>query len=102
VVNDSADVVQAAPDGVVVAVWVVPHSSRNEITGLHGGALRVRVAAPPERGRANAAAASLVAGFFGGQSGEVLSGEASRRKRILVAGVGVTEARLALEGLSGR
>jgi len=95
-------VVRAAPNGVVVAVWVVPRSSRDEVSGLHGGALRVRVKVPPEQGRANKAAASLVAGALGGHSGEILSGGTSRRKQILVTGVGLPEALRILESLLGR
>jgi uncharacterized protein (TIGR00251 family) len=90
--SELADVIQAVSNGVVVAVWVVPRSSRDEITGLHAGALRVRVTAPPEQGRANAAAASLVAGMLGGREGVVLSGATSRRKRIFVAGIDVRHA----------
>jgi uncharacterized protein (TIGR00251 family) len=34
-------------------VRVVPRASRSEVVGLHDGALRVRVAAPPVEGAAN-------------------------------------------------
>jgi uncharacterized protein (TIGR00251 family) len=40
-------------DGVTFSVRVVPRASRSEVTGLHDGALRVRVAAPPVEGAAN-------------------------------------------------
>lgn len=80
------------PDGVVIDVWVVPGSSRDEVAGFHGGALRVRVAAPPEEGRANRAAARLVAAAFGARGGAVVSGTSSRRKRVLVRGVGADQA----------
>jgi uncharacterized protein (TIGR00251 family) len=75
------------PDGVLVVAWVVPGARRSEVAGLHGGALRVRVSAPPEGGKANRAAADLVARAVGGRRGEVVAGAGSRRKQVLVRGV---------------
>jgi uncharacterized protein (TIGR00251 family) len=75
------------PDGVVVEAWVVPGAARSEIVGLHDGALRVRVSAPAEGGKANRAAAHLIARALGGRRGEVVAGTGSRRKQVLVTGV---------------
>jgi len=88
----------AHPDGVVVEVWVVPGSSRDAIGGIHDGALRVRTTAPAEGGGANRAAARLVAARLGGRRAQVITGHASRRKRILVSGVGLAAAGAALAG----
>jgi uncharacterized protein (TIGR00251 family) len=84
-------------DGVEVAVWVVPGASTDRVGGSHGAALRVRVTAPPEKGRANRAAAAAVAAALGGRRGAVVAGERARAKRILVTGVGfrAAEERLA-------
>jgi uncharacterized protein len=79
--------------GVVVDVWVVPGSSRDEIVGMHDGALRVRTSAPAEGGRANRAVASLVADWIGAKRAHVISGHTSRRKKILAEGVTITQAR---------
>ncbi|MCU0281805.1 MAG: DUF167 family protein [Acidimicrobiia bacterium] len=83
----ASPVLRRHPDGVLVAVWVVPGASRSGVAGIHDGALRLRVAAPAEGGKANRAAAVLVARAFGARGGEVVSGHAARRKDVLLAGV---------------
>lgn len=90
---------RADPVGVVVEVWVVPGAARTEIVGLHDGALRVRVAAPAEGGKANRAAARLAARAVGGRAGEVIAGGGARRKQVLVAGVLAAAAGEHLRGL---
>ncbi|HAX81549.1 MAG TPA: hypothetical protein DCY40_03140, partial [Actinobacteria bacterium] len=75
------------PDGVVVAVWVVPGSSQDRVGGLHAGAVRVRTTAPAEGGKANRAVARLLAACLGGTRAEVIAGHGTRRKRVLVRGV---------------
>ncbi len=86
-------------EGVLVHVWVVAGASRNEVVGTHGGALKVRVSAAPEGGKANRAVAALVVEAVGGTAGSVVAGAASRRKQIVVSGVSPGEAAIAL-GLS--
>ena len=70
-----------------LAVKVVPGSSREGIAGWLGDSLKVRVTAPPERGRANAAVESLVAEALGVPRGcvSVVSGHASPRKLLEIA-----------------
>lgn len=65
--------------------WVVPGASRTEIKGLHGDRLRIRVAAPPEEGRANREVLELI-GRRCGSRAELISGPTSRHKRVLVPG----------------
>lgn len=83
----AAEVLRPHPDGVLVAVWVVPGAAREEVAGFHAGALRVRVTAPAEAGRANRAVATLIARVLGGRRAEVVAGQAARRKQVLVTGV---------------
>lgn len=85
--------VRPHPDGILVDVWVVPGAKTTQIAGIHERALRIRVAAPPEHGRANAAAAALVARLVGARRGRVVAGERSRRKQVLVEGATVETAR---------
>jgi len=73
-------------DGATLRVHVVPGASRTEIKGLHGDAIKVRVSAPPEGGKANQALVDLVEDTTGGRA-SILSGASSRTKVILIRGV---------------
>jgi uncharacterized protein (TIGR00251 family) len=78
--------------GVVIEVWVVPGASRDEVSGVHDGALRIRTSAPPEGGRANRAVARLLARHLGVRRAEVVFGHSDRRKRVLVPRLTVADA----------
>lgn len=77
------------------------------MVGRHGDALRVKVAAPPERDRANEACMALVAELAGvaRRAVDLASGQTSRNKRFRVAGADVEglarRMELALEEASG-
>jgi uncharacterized protein (TIGR00251 family) len=79
-------VVRSHPNGALVTVWVVPGAKRTEIVGLYGDALRVRIAAPPEKGRANNELLAHLSDRLGVDV-RIASGAGSRRKRILASGV---------------
>ncbi len=70
-------------------VRVKPRSSVTEVVGMDGGALVVRVAAPPVDGRANRAVCELVADLLdiGRSSVRVEAGERSRDKVLVVDGL---------------
>jgi uncharacterized protein (TIGR00251 family) len=73
--------------GWLLAVHVQPGAKKSEVAGLHGGALKIRVAAPPVEGRANAALIAYLAKALGvpKRAVTVLKGEASREKLVRVA-----------------
>ncbi len=73
------------------------------MVGRHGAALKVRVAASPEGGRANTACADLLAETFGVDAAQVelVSGPSSRSKRFKLAGVDVDAFRTRLERAVG-
>lgn len=81
--------IQDSPEGAVLTVHVQPHAARTECAGLHGDALKVRVAAPPVEGAANEALCAYLAERFGLPRKAVVirSGAGARRKRVLLAGV---------------
>ncbi len=68
---------------------VQPKAARTEYVGLHGEALKVRVAAPPAEGAANEELCRFLAATFGlpRRAVEISSGATGRRKRVLLRGV---------------
>ena len=74
-------------DGVQLLLSVMPNAKRTEVDGLHDGALRVRLAAPPIDGRANEALIAWLAKSLGvaKRDVEVLRGGSSRRKQVAIA-----------------
>jgi uncharacterized protein len=73
---------------LVFDVRVAPRASKSATAGEHDGALKVRVAAPPVEGAANEELTRLLARVFGvaARDVEVLSGHASKSKRVRVHG----------------
>jgi len=79
-----------ASDGTVtLTIHAQPGAKRTEIVGLHGEALKIRLAAPPIDGKANAKLIDFLASFLevpkAGVS--VLAGESARHKVVWVQGV---------------
>jgi len=77
-----------APGGVTLRLRVAPGASRDRISGVHGDALKIAVAAPPENGKANRAVVALLAEALGCRRADVtvVSGLASRDKVARIAG----------------
>jgi uncharacterized protein (TIGR00251 family) len=86
-------VLTATGGGVRIAVQVQPRASRTELAGLHGEALKIRLAAPPVDGAANEALIRFLAETLGVPRAAVMisSGQSGRRKSVTVSGLGLTE-----------
>lgn len=78
-----------ADGGVTFAVRVAPRSSRSQIVGVAGGALKIKLTAPPVEGAANAALIEFVAEWLGVRRSAVsiVSGNKTRIKLVRVNGV---------------
>jgi uncharacterized protein (TIGR00251 family) len=76
-------------DAVVLAVHAQPGAGRTQVVGRHGDAVKIRVAAPPEAGRANEALVALLAERLGvpAKAVTLASGASSRSKRFRIEGV---------------
>lgn len=72
-----------------LSLKVVPGSSRDEVVGWLGDSLKVKVKAPPEKGRANEAVIALLAERLGIDSSSiaVVSGHGSPAKIVAVEGM---------------
>lgn len=76
-------------DDVILNLHIQPGAKKTEVVGLHGDALKIRLAAPPVDGKANDALLAFVAAKVGaGKTAvELVSGQTSRAKRVRVSGV---------------
>jgi len=81
-------------------VKVSPGASRNAIHGWLGDALKLSVTAAPERGKANAAVAALLAEKLGvpASAVTVVAGHGATRKRVEIAGLSAEAVRARLAG----
>ena len=73
---------------MVLVLHVQPGAKRSEIAGLHGEALKIRLAAPPVEGRANEALLRFIADNFNVPLRQVTlkQGAQSRHKTVLISG----------------
>jgi len=76
-----------------LSIKVIPKSSRDCIAGWLGDALKIRVRAPAERGKANGAVERLLADAFGvsQKSVQVVTGKTSTRKIVEIEGLSEQE-----------
>jgi hypothetical protein len=86
-------VLTATSGGVRIAIQVQPRASRTELAGLHGEALKIRLAAPPVDGAANEALIRFLADTLDVPRAAVTirSGQGGRRKSVTVSGLGLAE-----------
>lgn len=90
--------IRPAADGVVIAVKVVPGSSRDKVAGVLGDCLKITTSAAPEKGRANAAVAKILARALGVSPKDVtlVAGQTNPRKEFHIAGMPPAQLRKAL------
>lgn len=79
-------------------IRVIPRAKRTELAGERDGAVVVRLAAPPVEGAANSALIDFLASVLDlpRRSIRIVSGEHSRRKRVVIAGMTIEEVRAIL------
>lgn len=75
-------------DGIVLNIHVQPRASKNQICGIQGEALKIRLTSPPVDGAANKLCREFLAELFGVAKSyvEIISGDTSRHKRVRISG----------------
>jgi uncharacterized protein (TIGR00251 family) len=73
--------------GILFKILVQPRSSKNQIVGLHGDAIKVKITAPPVEGKANRACEQFVAKILRvpRSSVTIVAGHTGRSKQVLVS-----------------
>ncbi len=76
---------------ITLTLHVQPGAKRSEVSGLHGDALKIKLAAPPIEGRANEALQKYIAMLFAVplRQVELKQGAQSRHKVVAVSGSSV-------------
>jgi uncharacterized protein (TIGR00251 family) len=79
---------------VIVDIHVIPNAARTQADGMHDGALRVRLHAPPVDGKANLALVAWLADTLGVAKGQVavIRGLTAKRKQLRVSASGAAKA----------
>jgi uncharacterized protein (TIGR00251 family) len=77
---------QPSADGIILRVRVQPRSSRNQLVGLQGDLLKLKLCSPPVDGAANKSCCDYLAKLFGLSKSCVtlIAGSKARQKRILL------------------
>lgn len=90
---DPASCLRSTPGGVRIALKVQPKASADRVEGVERGALRVRVTAAPDKGKANSRAMKVLAAALGVPASRIriVSGEKSRDKVVEVAELTIEE-----------
>lgn len=75
-------------DSLILNVYVQPRASKNQICGVQGEELKIRLTSPPVDGAANKLCREFVADLFeiSKSSVVIISGKTSRHKRLLISG----------------
>lgn len=81
--------------GFKLNLFIQPKASKNEIIGLHNGALKIKITAPPVDGKANAALIEFLSEILDvpKRQIEILKGETGRNKAVEVLGLTEDELR---------
>ena len=83
-------------EGWLLSLHVQPGAKNSSVSGMHGDALKIRIAAPPVEGKANEALIAFIARQLGVPKRQVSveRGTSSREKTVRVADVEADPARL--------
>jgi uncharacterized protein (TIGR00251 family) len=74
-------------NGLLLSVHIQPNAKKSEVVGLHGGALKIKIHAVPEDGKANEEIIKVLSKILGIAKSNITiqSGATSRKKNIALA-----------------
>ena len=80
---------------VVLRVLVQPRASRNELAGIHGDCLKIRVTSPPVEDQANKKLCAFLSKLIGvgKKQVEVVGGHKTRVKKVMISNTSMDEVR---------
>ena len=92
--------IKESEDGLTFSVYVQPRASKLTVVGLHDGALKIKLTAPPVGGAANKQCIQLLSKTLGVPKSDIsiIGGKTRRKKQIRIA---FPNKSLAASGLSG-
>ncbi len=72
-----------------LSIKVIPNSSKNEIVGLKDGVWKLKIAAPPDKGKANKELIDFLSELLGLRKADLnlIKGQASHKKLIGIDGL---------------
>jgi uncharacterized protein len=81
--------IQQDAGGVVFTAKIVPGSSRTTVAGVLDDMVKIRVAAPPEKGKANQCLVAFLAGQLGVKKNaiEIIAGQTNPVKQVRIDGI---------------
>jgi uncharacterized protein len=84
----TSPIIRDSADGAVLSVHIQPKAARTACVGIHGEALKIRIAAPPVAGAANRELLRFLADELSlpAAAVHIESGEGSRHKRVRLEG----------------
>jgi len=76
-------------EGVILPIKVIASSSVNKVVGWESHHLKVKLTAPPEKGKANEALIDILADFFGIAKSKIsiLQGHTNPKKTVCLGGM---------------
>ncbi len=76
----------AIKDGLILNIYVQPRASKNQMCGIQGEELKIRLTSPPVDGAANKMCRKFIAELFDVSTSavDIISGETSRHKRLRI------------------
>jgi uncharacterized protein (TIGR00251 family) len=88
------DFIKETKDGILLKIHAHPGSKKNEICGLHGDSLKIKIKAPPVDGEANKSCGEFLSDILNIPQANIIikSGVTSRNKTFLIKGITREEA----------